>query len=129
MNLWALLIIILFFVIRSVIKANEQVKKNQKAQIPEEQNVNSEKEITWEDIFMPQEKKQPQPIPILSEQKKRKKEIKKEIPEEVANTKEIKVGPDLDYDNEENSSGWFKDTEDLQRAVINSEVLSRKFQI
>ena len=78
---------------------------------------------------MPQEKKQPQPIPILSEEKKRKKEIKKEIPEEVANAKEIEMVPNLDYDNEENSSGWFKDTEDLQRAVINSEVLSRKFQI
>ncbi|MCP9610523.1 hypothetical protein [Coprobacter tertius] len=129
MNLWIILIIILFFVIRSVIKANEQVKKNQNAQIPEEQNVNPEKEITWEDIFMPQEKKQPQPIPILSEEKKRKKEIKKEIPEEVANAKEIEMVPNLDYDNEENSSGWFKDTEDLQRAVINSEVLSRKFQI
>ena len=83
MNLWALIIIILFFVIRSVVKANEQIKKdNQKKGVGDDINRPVEnipnKEITWEDIFFPQKEKSfTSPNPPIPVKKNNTESVKK----------------------------------------------------
>ena len=114
MNLWALIFIILFFVIRSVVKANEQIKKDNQKKIikesPDNENNIPNKEISWEDIFFPQ------------------KEISSIPP---TTTKEKKIpNLQLSVDNDEiENEKWFGNSEDLRRAIINNEILSRKFNI
>ena len=128
MNLWALIFIILFFVIRSVVKANEQIKKDNQKKIikesPDNENNIPNKEISWEDIFFPQ--KEISSIPPTKKENKKKNIKPPHIP-----TKEKKIpNLQLSVDNDEiENEKWFGNSEDLRRAIINNEILSRKFNI
>lgn len=128
MNLWALIFIILFFVIRSVVKANEQIKKDNQKKITKEstndENNIPNKEISWEDIFFPQKE-------TSSVTPTKKEDKKKNIAPPPIPTKEKKISNiQLSVDNDEiENEKWFGNSEDLRRAIINNEILSRKFNI
>ncbi|MCH5328907.1 MAG: hypothetical protein J1E02_07780 [Coprobacter sp.] len=132
MNLWTIIAIILFLVIRSVSRTKEQIRQNNRdkedgAGTPQMQEMNRET------LFAPKEAAAPKPAAAV-----RKTAPKKAVVPERPVLSESPEPPvqqpyaDTEYKvaGEENDDfSWFADADDLRRAVVNSEVLSRKFDL
>lgn len=129
MNLWTIIAIILFLVLRSVGRAKAQIRQNNRekgvaAGVPQKQ------EINWETLLTPKEAAVPQPV-------KKERPAPSVVPESPALSAVPEIPLQKRYANaeyavnrdENGDPTWFSDTDEVRRAIVNSEILSRKFDL